>query len=175
VSSGYPSPKLEIETRWIEQSLYRSWVYSLLNSKDLEGMIADHGHISNGGLSTLTFREPWLHKKLYFYFSNSADRIGSKLREHWYWRKETKSKRNNRTRFLWRKGRLVKDFRNFLVRKTFLCGNFRTILLTLYLTCEFGCYWLITLRCNDFTNMCDAHAYEDMMHMFMRYGAHDAC
>jgi hypothetical protein len=47
-SSGYPSSKLEIETRWIEQSSYRSWVYSFLNFEDLEGMITDHGRISDG-------------------------------------------------------------------------------------------------------------------------------
>jgi hypothetical protein len=48
-------------------------------------------------------------------------------------------------------------------------------LLTLYLTCDFRLHWLITLRCSDFKIRCDAHAYEDMMHMLMRYGAHDAC
>jgi hypothetical protein len=26
-----------------------------------------------------------------------------------------------------------------------------------------------------FKSLCDAHASEDMMHMLMRYGAHDAC
>jgi hypothetical protein len=70
---------------------------------------------------TLTFREPWLLKKFYFYFSNLADQICSKLMEHWDWRKETKLKRNRQTRFLWRKGRPVNDFCNFFVRKAFFC------------------------------------------------------
>jgi hypothetical protein len=55
VSSGYPSSKLEIDTRRIEQSFYRSWVYSFLKFEDLEGMITDHGQISNGGLSNNNF------------------------------------------------------------------------------------------------------------------------
>jgi hypothetical protein len=33
VSSGYPSYKLEIETRWIEQSFYRSRVTLFSNSR----------------------------------------------------------------------------------------------------------------------------------------------
>jgi hypothetical protein len=84
----------------------------------LEDVITDHGLISDGRLSILTFREPWLLKKLYFYSSNLADQIGSKLREYWYWWKETKLKGDHQTIFLWRKWRLVKEFCNFIVRKT---------------------------------------------------------
>jgi hypothetical protein len=34
--------------------------------------------------------------------------------------------------------------------------------------------WYQLVRCNDFKSWCDAHAYEGMLHMLMRDGAHDA-
>jgi hypothetical protein len=173
--SLHSPPRLEIETMRIEQSFYRSWFAPFSTPRILGNIIMDHAWIDKRWRTL----EHWLFENLdclrtLLLLFNLASRVGSMLREHGDWRKETKSTSDHKTRFLWRKGRLVKYFRNFFVRKTFFVGTSETILLTLYLTCEFGCYWLVTLWCNDFKSRCGAHAYEDTMHLFMRYGANDA-
>jgi hypothetical protein len=74
------------------------------------------------------------------------------------------------------KGRLIKEFPNFLVRIMALCGNFRVGLLTPLLILQiWGFDNSLFLNCNTFQSRCDAYACEDTMHMLVRYGAHDAC
>jgi hypothetical protein len=61
------------------------------------------------------------------------------------------------------KGKLLKEFPSFLVRKMTSCGNFRTILLTPYLTLWIrGVNISLFLRCNNFQKWCDAHAVKTL-------------
>jgi hypothetical protein len=62
-------------------------------------------------------------RKLYFHFFNLTNWIGSKLWKHWDWQKETMLKSGHSTRFLWRKGRLVKGFRTSLHGRQYNVGT----------------------------------------------------
>jgi hypothetical protein len=80
--------------------------------------------------STLSFQEPWLLKKIStFPASTWLVERNLMLQGRRDLRRETKSTRISK-RPLRKKGRLVKEFQNFLLRKMNSCGNFRTILLT---------------------------------------------
>jgi hypothetical protein len=120
------------KTRWIEQNFYWSWVRSFLNSEVLEGMFTDHGQVSNGGLSNVDLSRTLIAQEILLLLLQLSW-------SDWFAAKETlrlaegdQVERWSSNRFIWRKGRLVKDFCNFFVRKSSRYENFRTALLTLF-------------------------------------------
>jgi hypothetical protein len=109
--------------------------------------------------STLTIREPWLLKRICMSMASAwlaeKELMLQGCRDWWH---EAESAGITK-RSLWEKGRLIKEFPQFLVRIMALCGNFWIGLLTSLLISQFwgfdnSLFW----KCNTFQSWCHAYA-----------------
>jgi hypothetical protein len=109
--------------------------------------------------STLTFREPWLLKKIST-SPASTWLVGRNLMLQG--RRDSRQGTNSTEiskRSLWRKGRLIKGFHNFLYEWWLYAETSEESCSHLYLTLWiWGVDILLFLRCNNFQNWRDAHA-----------------
>jgi hypothetical protein len=162
--------------RSVEKSFGRSWAYFLARLWGFEGY--EHGPRTN----TRWMTSPcWLFENF-----GCSRKISTFTISTWVAGKELmlQGRRNWRhdakpiglsKRALWGKGRLIKEFPHFLVRIMALCGNFRIGLLTPLLVLQILGFWqLIVLKVQYFSSWCEVYACEDIMHMLVRHGAHDA-
>jgi hypothetical protein len=104
--------------------------------------------------SMLTIREPWLlEKNFYFYRFHLASRKGiDATRSSWFTTRDQFDR--DFQKIIMRKGRLIKEFPQFLVRIMALCGNFRMGLLTPLLISQILRFWqLLILKVQYFSKL----------------------
>jgi hypothetical protein len=122
----------------------------------------------------LTIREPWLLKRVST--SNASAWLagkGSMLQGRRDSRQGINSTEISKGP-LWRKGRLITEFHNFLYERWLQAELQNRLAHTFTYFANLGFWQLIVLKVQYFSSWCDAYACEDTMHRLVRYGAHDA-